>query len=37
VIGAEVVYIGKADNLRRRLREFARFGVSAPIGHWGAA
>ena len=23
---AEVVYIGKADNLRRRLREYARFG-----------
>jgi hypothetical protein len=33
--GAEVVYIGKADNLRRRLREFMRFGGGAPIGHWG--
>jgi hypothetical protein len=33
--GAEVVYIGKADNLRRRLREFMRFGQGAPIGHWG--
>jgi hypothetical protein len=32
---AEVVYIGKADNLRRRLREFMRFGSGAPIGHWG--
>lgn len=32
---AEVVYIGKADNLRRRLREFARFGEGVPIGHWG--
>ena len=35
VDGAEVVYIGKADNLRRRLREFARFGEGKPIGHWG--
>jgi hypothetical protein len=32
---ADVVYIGKADNLRRRLREFARFGEGVPIGHWG--
>lgn len=30
-----MVYIGKADNLRRRLREFACFGEGAPIGHWG--
>lgn len=35
VTGAEVVYIGKADNLRRRLREYARFGEGAPVGHWG--
>lgn len=35
VDGAEVVYIGKADNLRRRLREFMRFGAGVPIGHWG--
>jgi hypothetical protein len=35
VEGAEVVYIGKADNLRRRLREYRRFGQGAPIGHWG--
>lgn len=35
VDGAEVVYIGKADNLLRRLREFARFGEGEPIGHWG--
>ena len=32
VEGAEVVY---TDNLRRRLREFMRFGQGAPIGHWG--
>jgi hypothetical protein len=35
VDGAPVAYIGKADNLRRRLREFMRFGQGAPIGHWG--
>jgi len=31
----EIVYIGKADNLRRRIREFADFGAGKPIGHWG--
>jgi hypothetical protein len=35
VKGAEVVYIGKADELRRRLRQFQRFGDGDPIGHWG--
>lgn len=32
---AEVIYIGKGDNLRRRLREYMRFGEGEPIGHWG--
>lgn len=32
---AEVVYIGKANSLRRRLREFAKFGAGQKIGHWG--
>jgi hypothetical protein len=35
VDGAEVVYIGKANSLKRRLGEFERFGAGAPIGHWG--
>lgn len=35
VDGAEVVYIGKADHLRRRLLQFADFGAGKPIGHWG--
>ncbi|WP_210211698.1 MULTISPECIES: hypothetical protein [unclassified Mesorhizobium] len=35
VDGAEVVYIGKADVLRRRLREFAAFGAGKSVGHWG--
>lgn len=35
VVGAEVVYIGKADHLRRRLLQFADFGAGKAIGHWG--
>ena len=35
VAGVEVVYIGKADQLRRRIRQFADFGSGKPIGHWG--
>lgn len=32
---AEVVYIGKADQLRRRLTQYADFGAGKPVGHWG--
>ena len=32
---AEVIYIGKANNLRRRVREYARFGAGHKTGHWG--
>jgi hypothetical protein len=35
VNGAEVVYIGKADQLKRRLTQFADFGAGKAIGHWG--
>ena len=35
VEGAEVVYIGKADQLKRRLTQFADFGAGRPVGHWG--
>lgn len=35
VEGAEVVYIGKADSLKRRLTQFADFGAGRPVGHWG--
>ena len=35
VSDAEVVYIGKANSIRRRLREFAKFGAGQKIGHWG--
>ncbi len=34
-LDAEVVYIGKADQLRRRICQFADFGAGKPIGHWG--
>lgn len=32
---AYVVYIGKADQLRRRIHQFAGFGSGKPTGHWG--
>jgi hypothetical protein len=35
VDGAHVVYIGKADVLRRRLSQFGRFGAGEPVGHRG--
>jgi hypothetical protein len=35
VAGANVVYIGKGNSLRRRLVEFAKFGQGRAIGHWG--
>ena len=35
VSDAEIVYIGKANNIRRRLKEFAKFGAGHKIGHWG--
>jgi len=35
VEGASIVYIGKADQLRRRLIQFCDFGAGKPVGHWG--
>jgi hypothetical protein len=35
ITGAHVIYIGKGDDLRRRLREFMNFGAGRPIGHRG--
>jgi hypothetical protein len=32
---AKVIYIGKGDSLRRRVKQFADFGAGKPIGHWG--
>lgn len=33
--GASVVYIGKANELRSRLKTYARFGAGEPVAHWG--
>jgi hypothetical protein len=35
VAGARVVYIGKADNLRRRMRQRLQFAGGRPVGAWG--
>ena len=35
VEGTGVIYIGKGDVLRRRLKEFSDFGSGRPVGHWG--
>lgn len=35
VEGASMVYLGKPDDLRRRIRQFADFGQGKPVGHWG--
>jgi hypothetical protein len=32
---AEVLYVGKGNDLRRRLKQYATFGAGRPIGHWG--
>jgi hypothetical protein len=29
------IYIGKADVLQRRIRQFSDFGTGKPIAHWG--
>src|SRR5947207_8429960 len=35
VSGADVIYIGKANNLRSRLSQYTKHGRGKPIGHWG--
>jgi hypothetical protein len=35
VAGTPVIYVGKGDNLRRRLKQYADFGAGRPVGHWG--
>jgi|WetSurMetagenome_2_1015567.scaffolds.fasta_scaffold227000_3 hypothetical protein len=35
VTGSIVIYIGKASDLRRRLRSYMRFGYGEPAHHWG--
>jgi len=33
--GAHCVYIGKADQLRRRIKQFRQYGDGRPVGHQG--
>jgi hypothetical protein len=35
VASTPVIYIGKGDNLHRRLKQYAAFGAGRPVGHWG--
>jgi hypothetical protein len=35
VHGCAVVYVGKGDNLRRRLTEYRDFGAGKAVGHYG--
>lgn len=30
-----ILYFGKADSLRERIRALVRFGAGKPVGHWG--
>src|ERR1051326_6664795 len=32
---AAVIYVGKAQNLRRRLAQYWQHGSGKPVGHWG--
>jgi hypothetical protein len=34
-VAAPIIYIGKGDVLRRRLKQYADFGSGKPVGHWG--
>jgi hypothetical protein len=36
VDGVDIVYIGKSNNLRRRLQQYTRFGIGKPIGRFAA-
>lgn len=35
VEGTPVIYIGKSNNIKRRLREYMRFGEGKNVGHFG--
>lgn len=33
--GSPVLYIGKGDDLRRRIKQLLRFAAGEPVAHWG--
>lgn len=33
--GTPILYVGKADSLRARIRALVRFAAGEPVGHWG--
>ena len=33
--GCNILYIGKATNLKNRLKQLIRFGQGKAVGHWG--
>lgn len=35
VDGTKVVYIGKATSLKKRIRQYIKFGQGKNVGHWG--
>lgn len=35
VAGSHVIYIGKANEAKKRLKQFSRFGAGEKDGHWG--
>lgn len=35
VDGADVLYVGKGDDLRQRIGLLQRFGAGEPVAHWG--
>jgi hypothetical protein len=35
VENTQVIYIGKAGNLQKRLKQYLDFGRGKPVGHWG--
>lgn len=34
-VGTPILYVGKADSLRARIRALVRFAAGEPVGHWG--
>lgn len=32
---SDTVYVGKGNDLRRRIKQFVDFGAGKPVGHWG--